>query len=108
MYKVKVYDYNISGSLVVVDTFEFLFLELAESRYNDFAPHCYHELCDDDLVIRSNWIQFKYIEWLNVCNDLEQDTDCGDVNNRYDFSYFAGLDDVISFEDMLELESEYA
>lgn len=48
-----------------------------------------------------------YKEWLEVCDDLGQDTDCGDVNNRRDFSAYAELDEEISFEDMLELERAY-
>lgn len=48
-----------------------------------------------------------YKDWLEVCDDLGQDTDCGDVNNRRDFSAYAELDEEISFEDMLELERAY-
>lgn len=48
-----------------------------------------------------------YKEWLEVCDDLEQDTDCGDVNNRQDFSDYAELDERIAFEVMLELERAY-
>lgn len=48
-----------------------------------------------------------YKEWLEVCDDLGQDTDCGDFNNRQDFSDYAELDKRIDFEDMLELERSY-
>lgn len=48
-----------------------------------------------------------YKEWLEVCDDLGQDIDCGDVNNRQDFSDYAELDERIAFEDMLELERAY-
>lgn len=48
-----------------------------------------------------------YKEWREVCYDLGQDTDCGYVNNRQDFSDYAELDERISFEDMLELERAY-
>lgn len=52
-------------------------------------------------------LEQKYQEWLEVCDDLEQDTDCGDINNRKDFSNFANLDEEISFDEMLELERNY-
>ena len=50
-------------------------------------------------------LEQKYLEWLEVCKELDQDTDCGDVNNRQDFSDFAELNERISFEEMLELEN---
>lgn len=42
-----------------------------------------------------------------ACDNLDQDTDCGDINNRQDFSNFANLDEEISFDEMLELERNY-
>lgn len=55
-----------------------------------------------------NTLETKYVEWLEVCKDLEQDTDCGIAANREDFSNFAELDEEISFEEMLELEKQFA
>jgi hypothetical protein len=52
-------------------------------------------------------LERKYVEWLEVCDDLEQDTDCGIPANREDFSNFADLEEEISFEEMLELERSY-
>lgn len=52
-------------------------------------------------------LEQKYQEWLEVCDDLEQDTDCGIEANREDFSNFAELEEEISFEEMLELERSY-
>lgn len=48
-----------------------------------------------------------YRQWLELCYHLGEDTDCGNVNNRQDFSDYADLDERISFEDMLELERAY-
>jgi len=56
---------------------------------------------------KMNEVERKYNEWLNVCDDLEQDTDCGIAANREDFSNFADLEKEISFEEMLELERMY-
>lgn len=52
-------------------------------------------------------LELLYRQWLELCYYLGQDTDCGDVNNRRDFSAYAELDEEISFEDMLELERAY-
>lgn len=54
-----------------------------------------------------NELEKKYIEWLKVCDELDQDTDCGIAANREDFSNFADLEKEISFEEMLELERYY-
>lgn len=48
-----------------------------------------------------------YKEWREVCYDLGQDADCGDVNNRQDFSDYAELDERIEFDVMLKLERNY-
>lgn len=58
-------------------------------------------------MLNDSYIIFKYKEWLALCDCLEQDTDCGDINNRRDFSNYAGLDEEITFEDMLDLENLY-
>lgn len=52
-------------------------------------------------------LEQQYQEWLEVCKSLDQDPDCGISANREDFSNFAGLEDEISFEEMLELERTY-
>lgn len=53
-----------------------------------------------------------YAEWREVSEEMiadgiPGDVDCGYGENRQDFSNFAELDYVISFEDMLELERDY-
>lgn len=59
--------------------------------------------CEKDITE----LEINYIEWLMACDNLDQDTDCGDINNRKDFSNFANLDEEISFDEMLELERNY-
>ena len=54
----------------------------------------------------------KYAEWREVSEKMLKDgwdgsLDCGDAEVREDFSNFADLEYVITFEDMLELEEEY-
>lgn len=53
-------------------------------------------------------LENKYLEWLEVCKDLAQDTDCGIQSNREDFSNFAELNEEIGFEEMLDLEKALA
>jgi len=53
-----------------------------------------------------------YVEWREVCAELIEDgwklsVDCGETRAREDFSEYAELGYVISFEDMLKLEKEY-
>jgi len=51
-----------------------------------------------------------YKEWRELQASLELDgkyLDCRESNVRSDFSAFAELDETISFEEMLKLESEY-
>jgi len=51
-----------------------------------------------------------YKEWRELQAELEQDgkyIDSGESSVRSDFSAFAELDKVISFEEMLELEKAY-
>ncbi|MBA9088829.1 hypothetical protein FHR92_005374 [Fontibacillus solani] len=54
-----------------------------------------------------------YGEWRMVSEEMIEDgyagsIDCGEMAVREDFSNFAGLNEVISFEDMLEIERAYA
>jgi len=51
-----------------------------------------------------------YKEWRELQTELEQDAkylDCRESNVRSDFSAFAELDDTISYEEMLKLETAY-
>ena len=53
-----------------------------------------------------------YAEWYEItaeqiADGLIASTDCGEAAVREDFSSFADLDEVISFEDMLDLELSY-
>lgn len=40
-------------------------------------------------------------------NSVYSSTDCGEESVREDFSNYAGLDEEISFEDMLKLEENF-
>ena len=55
----------------------------------------------------SCYLQRMYRMWRYECDCLEQSSDCGDINNRRDFSNYAFLYEEISFDDMLELEHFY-
>ena len=54
-----------------------------------------------------------YCEWREAGEeategtDMEFTWDCGEGSAREDFTNFAGLDEEISFEEMLELEKRY-
>ena len=53
-----------------------------------------------------------YCDWRKVSEEMLEDgmygsVDCGEVSSRKDFSEYAGLENVISFEEMLELEERY-
>lgn len=54
-----------------------------------------------------------YKEWREVGEETANDTglsfiwDCGEGCAREDFSFYAELDEEISFEEMLELEKNY-
>lgn len=50
-----------------------------------------------------------YCEWRETGEDGEVSFtwDCGEVSARKDFSDYAGLENEISFEEMLELEERY-
>lgn len=49
----------------------------------------------------------KYSEWRKLNEELGASTDCGEKTVREDFSSFAGLENEISFEEMLELEESF-
>nr|WP_241635629.1 hypothetical protein [Fusobacterium gastrosuis] len=53
-----------------------------------------------------------YADWREVSEEMLADgykgsVDCGEERVREDFSNYAGLETVISFEQMFELEKEY-
>lgn len=53
-----------------------------------------------------------YAEWRQLMEGFMEDypktsVDCGETSVREDFSNYAELSEIISFEDMLELEKEY-
>ena len=53
-----------------------------------------------------------YKEWRKLTEGLMEDysntsVDCGEVTVREDFSNYTGLKEVISFEEMEQLEKEY-
>ena len=53
-----------------------------------------------------------YKEWRAISKEMLEDgmggsVDCGEQAVREDFSSFAGLNETISFEEMLELENNY-
>ena len=53
-----------------------------------------------------------YKEWRKVSEEMLEDgmggsVDCGEVSVRKDFSDYAGLENEITFEEMLELEERY-
>lgn len=53
-----------------------------------------------------------YIAWRKLNEELIIDghkvsNDCGEEYVRQDFSHYAGLKEVVSFEDMFEMEKQY-
>ncbi|GAV16096.1 hypothetical protein [Paenibacillus sp. NAIST15-1] len=57
-------------------------------------------------------LKAKYSEWRRISEEMLSDgyagsIDCGESVVREDFSNFAGLDEQISFDDMLALEQDY-
>ena len=53
-----------------------------------------------------------YCEWRKVSQEMLEDgmsgsVDCGEESVRKDFSNYVGLENVISFEEMLKLEERY-
>ena len=78
------------------------------------------ELLEDKEEIEMDALKKMYAEWrrqaekhnkedeeLGGSVPLYWDTDCGEESVREDFSTFAGLDEEISFDDMLALERDY-
>ena len=64
----------------------------------------------DRVELIEKGLKVLYKEWRELQSELEQDgkyIDCGESSVRSDFSTFAELDEVISFEEMLELERAY-
>lgn len=64
----------------------------------------------EDLKMKN--LKEMYAEWRKVSEEMLEDgfkgsVDCGDKAVREDFSNYAELGRVISFEEMLELEKEY-
>ena len=70
-----------------------------------------------ELILETEDLKMKelkkvYAEWRKVSEEMLEEgfkgsIDCGDKAVREDFSNYAELNEVISFEDMLELEKEY-
>ena len=50
-----------------------------------------------------------YSEWRKAGEGTEVPFtwDCGEISAREDFSNYANLDEIITFEDMIELENNY-
>ena len=48
-----------------------------------------------------------YKEWRKLNEELGASSDCGEQVVREDFSTYAGLEEEISFEEMLELERNF-
>lgn len=66
----------------------------------------------EGMIYMSEYLKQQYAEWRAVSEQLLEDgfngsIDCGLQSVREDFSNFAELDSIISFEEMLELEREY-
>lgn len=63
-------------------------------------------------VLKMKELKKLYVEWRKVSEEMLEDgfkgsVDCGDKAVREDFSNYADLQEIISFEEMLELEKEY-
>ena len=63
-------------------------------------------------VLKMKELKKIYAEWRKVSEEMLEDgfkgsVDCGDKAVREDFSNYAELSEIISFEEMLELEKEY-
>lgn len=54
-----------------------------------------------------NMVKETYAEWRKTSEEMGGSIDCGEQAVREDFSNFAGLNKEISFEEMLELETQY-
>lgn len=63
-------------------------------------------------VLKMKELKKVYAEWRKVSEEMLEEgfkgsIDCGDKAVREDFSSYAELQEIISFEEMLELEEEY-
>lgn len=63
-------------------------------------------------VLKMKELKKVYAEWRKISEEMLKDgfkgsVDCGEASVREDFSNYAELSEIISFEDMLELEKEY-
>lgn len=63
-------------------------------------------------VLKMKELKKVYAEWRKISEEMLEDgfkgsVDCGEASVREDFSNYAELSEIISFEDMLELEKEY-
>ena len=63
-------------------------------------------------VLKMKELKKVYAEWRKISEEMLEDgfkgsIDCGDKAVREDFSSYAELQEIISFEEMLELEKEY-
>lgn len=63
-------------------------------------------------VLKMKELKKLYADWRKVSEEMLEDgfkgsVDCGDKAVREDFSNYAGLKEVISFEEMEQLEKEY-
>lgn len=80
--------------------------ELAEAGYVSYL-----DASTDYLIVEKSMnLTSLYKEWRELQAELELDgkyIDCGESSVRSDFSAFAKLGEVISFEEMLELEKAY-
>lgn len=78
------------------------------------------DLLEDKEKIEAESLERLYAEWRRKADEhnawqkehggsipLYWETDCGEQAAREDFSEFANLEEIISFEDMLELERGY-
>ena len=63
-------------------------------------------------VLKMKELKKAYAEWRKISEEMLEEgfkgsIDCGDKAVREDFSNYAELQEIISFEEMLELEKEY-
>lgn len=70
------------------------------------------ELILETEVLKMKELKKVYAEWRKVSEEMLEDgfkgsIDCGDKAVREDFSNYAELNEVISFEEMEKLEKEY-
>jgi hypothetical protein len=66
-----------------------------------------------EMVQKNKDLSTMYIEWLQTSKELNDSgefhsIDCGEASVRLDFSNFAGLKKIITFDSMHELEKAYS